>query len=161
MVDAVNMVSAAATRPRSQARPVRASGSSCAGWRQIGGQRRFYRSKWEANYARYLEWLRTHGQVLSWDHEPDVFWFNQPRTVQGRRLLGVKRGVVSYLPDFKVIERSGVIRYHEVKGWMDDRSKTKISRMRRYYPEFPLVVIDKRVYASIAKQVGAMISGWE
>jgi hypothetical protein len=38
-----------------------------AGWREIGGYRKFYRSKWEANYARYLEWLRARGEITAWD----------------------------------------------------------------------------------------------
>jgi hypothetical protein len=35
----------------------RSNASWGAAWREIGGIRKYYRSKWEANYARYLEWL--------------------------------------------------------------------------------------------------------
>lgn len=121
-----------------------------AGWREIGGLRKYYRSRWEANYARYLQWLKEHGQIASWKHEPETFWFD-----------GVKRGCVSYLPDFRVIDIDGRVIYHEVKGWMDDRSITKIKRMAKYHPTVRLIVIDGNGYKSIAKKVSGMIKDWE
>lgn len=120
------------------------------GWREIGGIRKYYRSRWEANYARYLEWLKQRGEILKWEHEPETFWFE-----------GIKRGCMSYLPDFRVTEKDGSIAFHEVKGWMDDRSKTKINRMRIYHPKVKLVVIEKEGYKSIKNSVGRMIEGWE
>lgn len=121
-----------------------------SGWRTIGGKRKYYRSKWEANYARYLEWLKQRKSIADWQHEPETFWFNE-----------IKRGCVSYLPDFKVIENNGKHSYHEVKGWMDDRSKTKLRRMAKYYPEETLVLIESVQYKAISRQVGRIIDGWE
>lgn len=120
------------------------------GWREIGGIKKYYRSRWEANYARYLEWLKSIGEIKAWEHEPDTFWFE-----------GILRGVRSYLPDFKVTEKDGEIVYHEVKGWMDDRSKTKIKRMAKYHPSVKLIVIDSKAYNSLAKQMSNSIEGWE
>lgn len=121
-----------------------------AGWREIGGQRKYFRSRWEANYARYLQWLKEKGQIQKWEHEPDTFWFE-----------GIKRGCVSYLPDFKITENSGRVVYHEVKGWMDERSKTKIRRMEKYHPSIVLVVIDSENYNKLAKQIKNFINEWE
>jgi hypothetical protein len=121
-----------------------------AAWHEIGGIRKYYRSKWESNYAYYLQWLKEKGEILDWKHEPKVFWFE-----------GVKRGTVSYLPDFLVIEKNGKEAYHEVKGWMDDRSKTKIRRMAKYHPKITLIVIDKKVYESLRKTVSKIVPGWE
>jgi hypothetical protein len=121
-----------------------------AGWRVVGGQRVYFRSRWEANYARYLEWLRLKGQIKAWEHEPETFWFEK-----------VKRGCRSYLPDFKVTENNDSAVYHEVKGWMDDRSKTKIKRMRIYHPSIKLLVIDAKAYRSIAKTMRSLIPEWE
>lgn len=118
-------------------------------WAEINGVRNFYRSKWELNYAYYLEWLRVNGQIQSWEHEPTTFWFE-----------GVKRGCVSYLPDFRVTDLNGNVSYHEVKGWMDDRSKTKLRRMKKYHPEVKLVVIDAAAYRSLAKTAGRFVAGW-
>ena len=120
-----------------------------ASWREIGGKRAFFRSRWEANYGRYLEWLRLKGEIRSWEHEPETFWFE-----------GIQRGTVSYLPDFRVTTNSGVVEYHEVKGWMDQKSRTKIMRFRLYYPQFRLVVIEAKSYKEIAKW-GRIIPGWE
>lgn len=131
--------------------PPRPGASWKAGWREIGGVRKYYRSRWEANYALYLEWLKeTQNGVAAWAHEPKVFWFE-----------GIKRGCVSYLPDFWVQAPDGSEAYHEVKGWMDDRSKTKIRRMAKYHPTVVLVVVDAKAYRKLAKQVAGFIPGWE
>jgi predicted DNA-binding protein len=121
-----------------------------AGWRVVGGRSIYFRSKWEANYARYLEWLRVGGHLFEWEHEPETFWFEK-----------IKRGCRSYLPDFRVRENNGSVIYHEVKGWMDARSKTKIKRMAIYHPKVKLLVIEKKQYAEISRKVGALIEGWE
>lgn len=128
----------------------RATASWKAGWREIGGKKKYYRSRWEANYARYLEWLKKNKQIISWAHEPKTFWFE-----------GIKRGVMSYLPDFCVINLDGSEEYHEVKGWMDDRSKTKIKRMAKYYPQVKLIVIDSKLYKSIEKKAKYLVKDWE
>lgn len=121
-----------------------------AEWREIGGKRKYYRSKWEANYAYYLEWLKTIGEIADWSHEPKTFWFE-----------GIKRGCVSYLPDFWVKDKDGSESYHEVKGWMDDRSKTKIKRMAKYHPTVTLIVIDSKSYTALKRKVAGLVPGWE
>lgn len=109
----------------------------------------FVRSGWEANYARYLKWLVSKNQIKGFEYEPDTFWFEE-----------IKRGVRSYLPDFKVTNNDGSIEYHEVKGYMDAKSKTKLSRMKKYYPQVKLILIDQKVYESI-KKISKMIPNWE
>jgi hypothetical protein len=121
-----------------------------AGWRDIGSVRKYYRSRWEANYARWLEWLLQHGQIVTWSHEPMTFWFE-----------GIKRGCVSYLPDFRVVNNSGEEEFHEVKGWMDARSVTKIKRMAKYHPKVKLIVVDAKQYRAMARQARKMIPDWE
>lgn len=121
-----------------------------AAWRNIGGTEKYYRSRWEANYARYLQWLKENNQIKDWKHEPKTFWFE-----------GIKRGCVSYLPDFWVQELNDSESYHEVKGWMDDRSKTKIKRMAIYHPKVKLVVIDAKNYKEIEKKTKLFVPHWE
>lgn len=120
------------------------------GWREIGGYKKYYRSRWEANYARFLQWLKESGKIKDWKHEPKTFWFE-----------GIKRGCVSYLPDFWVEEIDGSNSFHEVKGWMDDRSKTKIKRMAKYYPNVLLVVVAAKEYKEIEDKFSRLIIGWE
>src|SRR5690348_13804250 len=84
---------------------------------------RFFRSAWEANYARYLNFLKDSHEITDWEYEPETFIFH-----------GVTRNPLSYLPDFKVIENDGSVVYHEIKGWMDSKSKSKLRRMAKFYP---------------------------
>ena len=58
---------------------------------QVGDKVIYFRSKWEANYALYLEWLKKEGQIKDWQYEPNYFEFP------------IKHGTTRYLPDFKVI----------------------------------------------------------
>lgn len=119
------------------------------GWVEIGGKRFFARSSWEANYGRYLQWSKERGMISDWEHEPTTFWFE-----------GIKRGCRSYLPDFKVTNNDGSIVYHEVKGWMDAKSKTKIKRMAKYHPSVKLNVIDSVAYRALAKTLKSVVPGW-
>lgn len=130
--------------------PPRLNASWKAAWREIGGVKKFYRSRWEANYARYLEWLKRMGNIRDWQHEPETFWFDK-----------IRRGSASYLPDFKVTSPNGTVAYHEVKGWMDARSKTKLKRMKKYHPSVVIVLIEKKEYMEIKRKVSRLIEGWE
>lgn len=125
-------------------------GSWKSGWREIGGRRIYARSRWEANYGRYLEWLKVNGQIKEWEHEPETFWFE-----------GVKRGTVSYLPDFRITENNGTICFHEVKGWFDERSKTKIKRMAKYHPSVLLVIISAPWFKQNGRKLQGIIPLWE
>jgi len=110
----------------------------------------YVRSGWEANWARYLNWLVELGEIRSWEYECDTFEFE-----------AIKRGSRFYTPDFKVVNKNGSIEYHEVKGYMDARSKTKLKRMAKYYPDVKLILIERDTYYDVAKKVGAMIPNWE
>lgn len=120
------------------------------GHRTIGGYERYYRSRWEANYARYLQYLKETGEIKKWEHEPKTFWFEK-----------IKRGTRSYLPDFRVTLKDGTKVWHEVKGWMDARSKTKLKRFAKYYPEETMILIQKEEYFAIGEKYDGIIKDWE
>lgn len=109
----------------------------------------YFRSMWEANYARYLNWLQSRGEIRSWRYEPKTFVFH-----------GVTRGVLTYTPDFEVTEADGRTGYHEVKGWMDAKSKAKLRRMAQFYPDERVLLITQAEYEAI-KKWASMIPGWE
>lgn len=115
-------------------------------WYVINNKRIFFRSKWEVNYALYLNFLIEQNQIKSWEYEKDVFIFEK-----------IKFGTRSYRPDFKIINNDGTIEYHEIKGWMNSKSKTKLNRMRIYYPDIKLILIDSDTYRDIVKKVGKML----
>lgn len=110
----------------------------------------FVRSRWEANYARYLKFLQERKQILRFEYEPDTFWFEQ-----------IKRGCRSYTPDFKVWTSAEKYEYHEVKGYMDQKSRTKLDRMKRYYPNEKVVLIDEPYYKDLKNKLSRMIPNWE
>ena len=100
----------------------------------------YFRSKWEANYALYLDFLVKEKQITGWEYEKDVFVFDK-----------INFGTRSYRPDFKVFTNDGLFEYHEVKGYMDGKSKTKLKRMAKYYPEIKVVLIDSECYKNIKR----------
>ena len=111
----------------------------------------FFRSSWEANFARYLNLLQANGNIHHWQYEPDTFWFD-----------GIKRGTRSYTPDFAVWDTEDAEPYfYEVKGWMDAKSKTKLKRMAKYYPKVKIIVFGKKEYNDIRKKLSAVIPHWE
>jgi hypothetical protein len=110
----------------------------------------YFRSAWEANYARYLNWLISVGEIKSWKFEPDTFEFKE-----------IHRGHRFYIPDFKIFNNDGSYEYHEVKGYMDAASRVKLNRMAKYYPLEKVVLIDKDQYISISRQVKNFIPNWE
>ncbi len=123
--------------------------------RGIGGKRDdlgdiYFRSSWEANYARYLNFLKSVGEIADWKYECKTFEFSK-----------IKRGSRFYTPDFLITFPSGRKEFHEVKGYMDSRSGTKLRRMAKYFPDIAVVLIDKHRYRGIAKTVKGLIKNWE
>lgn len=124
--------------------------------RGAGGRRadlggRYFRSAWEANYARYLNLLVAQKQIASWGFEEKTFWFE-----------AIKRGTRSYTPDFRVTKLDGASEWHEVKGWLDPKSKTRLDRMARYFPSEKIVLIDAAWFRSANKSgLAAVIPAWE
>lgn len=121
--------------------------------RGVGGKRAdlgdmYFRSRWEANYARYLNWLQKLNQIERWEYEVDTFEFP------------VIRGSKYYTPDFKIFE-NGEHRYAEIKGYMDQRSLTKLKRMAKYFPGERIDVIRENHMRSIEIAIGPLLTGWE
>jgi hypothetical protein len=118
------------------------------GKRGIGGRRadlgnRYFRSSYEANYARYLNWAK-----IPWEYETKTFRFE-----------GITRGTMSYTPDFFLPAKNV---YHEVKGWMDAKSRVKLARMARYFPDVKVVVIGADWFKAAERQgMCSLIPGWE
>lgn len=120
-----------------------------------GGKRpdlenRYFRSSWEANYARYLNYLVQKKKILRWEYEPDTFEFH-----------AIKKGTRFYTPDFKVYQSPESFEFHEVKGWMDAKSKTRQKRMSKYYPQIKVIIIDKSWFRRNGSLLSGIIQNWE
>lgn len=115
-------------------------------WAKVGDSKPIYfRSSWEYYYSLFLEKLKKEGKIIKWEHEPQAFWFEN-----------IKRGVRSYLPDYRVTHLDGKIEYVECKGYMDDKSRTKLRRMAKYYPEIKMRLVDKEWFMKNLKTLKAL-----
>lgn len=124
-------------------------------YRSHGGRRadlgdQYFRSMWEANFARYLQWLLRHRAIRAWRYEAVTFEFK-----------AINKGVRFYTTDFEVTENDGQVIFYEIKGYMDRISQTKLKRMALYYPHVKIRLIGPKEYRSIARQVGKSLPGWE
>ncbi len=123
---------------------------SKAGKRTIGGREIFFRSTWEANYARVLQWLKEQGSIKDWEFETVTYPFP-----------GIKRGCIDYKIDFKVINPDDSFEIHEVKGYMDKKSATKLERMAKFYPDVKIVIVDRKQYMVLKAQMKPFLPDWE
>lgn len=90
------------------------------------------RSNWEANTARVMNLYK-----IKFQFEPKVFYFP------------IKRGTKSYTPDFFL---ESTQEWMEIKGYLDDKSKLKIKRFKKYYPEeFEKMIFVISKYSADAK----------
>jgi len=90
------------------------------------------RSSWEANFVRVLKIYK-----INFQFEPTVFSFP------------IKRGTRGYTPDFLLSRNNDWI---EIKGYLDDKSKIKLKRFKRYYPdEFKSLICVISKYSNDAK----------
>lgn len=73
----------------------------------------------EKRYAAHLENLRIIGAINRWDFQPEKLRLAD-RTF--------------YEPDFRVIEKNGLIEMHEVKGHWEDDARVKIKVAAEQHP---------------------------
>jgi len=123
------------------------------GYRGKGGRREelgdiYFRSSWEANYARYLNLLKRQGKIEQWEFEPDTFPL--PSGDQ-----------YCYTPDFKIVFRDGHIEYHEIKGWATEHSKRRHQAFRNDYPGHEFHVIHADEYHALENEYAQRLEGGE
>lgn len=97
----------------------------------------YFRSSWEANYARYLNHINT-----SWEYEPTTFDLGEGYT---------------YTPDFKLNDGS----YIEIKGWLTEKGKMKLERFKSKYPDVKLILLDRNDYRKLVNEYKNIIPYWE
>lgn len=109
-----------------------------AQWAQVGPHYHYFRSSWEIIYAEYLQEKWEKEEIKYWEPEESTFWFEDSLS-----------NVRSYKPDFTVQENDYSESFHEVKGYMDDRSKRCLELMAKEYPNIKLVVIDGKKFKQL------------
>jgi hypothetical protein len=97
----------------------------------------YFRSSWEANYARYLNFKN-----VIWEYEPTVFDLGEGYT---------------YTPDFRLNDGT----YVEIKGWLTQQGKMKLERFKSKYPDVKLVLVNRNDYRIIVNEYKNVIPHWE
>jgi len=98
-------------------------------------------SKWEANYSRYLLWIKK-----KYKYEPKTFILILPD--------GTK---TSYTPDFLIENEE----YQELKGWENRSEIKKWEIFKKQYPNEKFTLINRDKYKSIEKLYQYIIPNWE
>lgn len=124
------------------------------GWRTIDNVKKWFDSRSEFNYYLYLNWLLKRKEIKDFVYHPPYFDFSQ----------WVKHGVTRYEVDFKVIELDGREWYVEIKSTnrldkMDSHSRTKIKRLRKYYPDIVLNIVSTNDVERLG--LFGLIDDWE
>lgn len=124
--------------------------SMTKGGKRVDLNGQYFRSSWEANWARYLNWLISVGEITSWKYEAKTFEFTK-----------IKKGSRFYTPDFEVVNQDGSVEYHEIKGYNYPEGATKLKRMAKYYPDVKLILIERDEYRKVARDIRGFIPEWE
>jgi hypothetical protein len=110
----------------------------------VGGTRedlgRYFRSRWEANTARILEY-----ENIPYNYEAEVIV-----------LLREDGTELRYRPDFKLSNR-----WIEVKGWWNERSKLIKQLMTEQHPEIQIEYVGEEVYKELEDYYASRIPQWE
>jgi len=119
------------------------------------------RSKWEANVAHLLEFLRKRGDVLRWDYEAETFYFTDKGPTKKTKY---KQGPWTYKIDFRVWWRGQKEpELLEVKGRANTGDKTRMLRMKKHYPEAYARIrwIDGAAYRKLEAAWSRAVEGWQ
>lgn len=103
-----------------------------------------FRSSWEANIARLLNYKN-----IKWKYEAEFI----PLDLSKEKV----NITPTYIPDFTLDDNSII----EVKGFWDARSKAKMKFVKEQYPDRKTLVIDADLYHSLYQQYHEIISNWE
>lgn len=97
----------------------------------------YFYSRWEANFARLLNFLG-----IRWLHQPQIF-----------DLGGHNYTPDFYLPDYDV--------WIEIKNFLSDYSKNRDEKFHKIYPDFKLILILKEDYLKLQEKFAFKIKKWE
>ena len=100
----------------------------------IGGKVYHFRSKFECQWAKYLQFLKDKKQIHDWQYEPYRIYFQN-----------CTRGPYSYLLDFLITENSGATLWQECKGELDSDAASKFRLMAEQRPQERIELVMQRI----------------
>lgn len=113
-------------------------------------------SNYEYNYALYLDYLYSTHQITGWIRNTTAFGLSEAVEVPGK----ASKTQNSYVPDFIVFNLDGTYEIHEVKGWMNERSKAVITQFRKDYPNLAYKIIGKTEIIVLQREFQDKLWGW-
>ena len=118
--------------------------SRTKGGKRIDLNNQYFRSSWEANIARILNY-----EDIEWKYEYKRFYFEDE-----------SEHILSYQPDFYLPQFN---KWIEVKGWMDEKSKIRLEKFAKEYQEenINLIIIDEEFYNALSEEFRFVIQYWE
>ncbi|RLC38213.1 hypothetical protein DRH27_02805 [Candidatus Falkowbacteria bacterium] len=119
--------------------PITSNRNEVKAWFECGGKKFYSKSRLERRYASLLQVLKRGKQIADWQYEAFSFKFYPPFIP--KQFKGKITGVRQYKPDFKITNLDGSIEWHETKGHLDNRDKTKLRCFNKYYPDEKLVFV--------------------
>lgn len=123
----------------SQRMPSQKSGNGKVGFRKDLNQ--FFRSTWEANFARILNYWK-----IPWEYEPIRF----------------NLGDCIYVSDFKVFDPKIKGYYFiEIIGYLDDKHKRKLGLFCKLYPNEKIQIIPSSIYEDLKLNFENKLPNWE
>lgn len=108
-----------------------------AGIRKDISETIYFHSRWEANYARVLNYLG-----VKWEYEPKTFDLETQ----------------NYTPDFYLPNTD---EYIEVKNFLWKYSKIRHDKFRKLHPKIKLTLLMKEDYLKLQNRYGKLIGSWE
>lgn len=123
------------------------------GWEVVNNKNIFFASQGEYRYYLYLDFLKKHKSIKDFEYQPKSFDFSQ----------WIKHGTNRYRVDFKIIENNGEEIWIEIKSTnnldkMDQKSRTKIKRFKKYYPKLIFRIITTKEIKTL--HLGNLIVDW-
>jgi hypothetical protein len=96
-----------------------------------------YKSQWEADFARHLEYLKGDGAIVEWGYE-------RIRLRIGKRSDRARMKAPIFTPDFHTLDAAGRLRFYEVKGFYREGAKVRSAVAAEVFPHFAFEVVRKR-----------------
>jgi len=108
-----------------------------AGIRKDISDKIYFYSRWEANYARLLNYLG-----IKWEYQPKTFDLETQ----------------NYTPDFYLPDED---RFVEIKNFLWKYSKERDKKFRKLYPDVKLTLLLKKDYLKLENKYSHLIPNWE
>jgi hypothetical protein len=116
----------------------------------IGGIEYTFDSQLERDWAKYLQFLKEHGEIRRWEYHPCKFSFWE---------MGYRNKPYEYTPDFLVYENDGTKIYQETKGYMEKKDISRFRRANKHFDAIFDLVLQRRPKKGKMSQTIASATG--